>query len=55
MIPQLIILVLVCVNFGLALAKHGESRITNQNAWHDLISAIIFIALLWWGGFFHPC
>lgn len=51
-IPQIVYLVLMCMGFGLAIAKHGEPQEGMHNIWVDLISQAITLALLAWGGFF---
>jgi len=52
-IPQLIILGLVILSWGIHIAKHGDPKVTKWNFWLDLISSTINLGLLWWGGFFH--
>jgi len=51
MIPQILLLALMCLNLGLALGKHGQPR-GNVNFGGALIDAVVLTALLWWGGFF---
>ena len=45
---------LICLAFGVVLAKHGQRREGTYNAWHELISSVILIGLLVAGGFFSP-
>jgi len=52
MIPQIIFLILLTLSLGLKIGKHNEPR-ENHNAWYGLISYILMIFLLWWGGFFN--
>ena len=51
MLPQIIMIVLLSMDITLGLAFHGKPR-PNYNGWTSLISAIIMVALLYWGGFF---
>lgn len=53
-IPQIIIIVLMAVSFGITIAKDGEER-DPYNWWQAFISIVIMMLLLWWGGFFTPC
>ena len=49
--PQIILVGLLLVELGMALAKHGEPRESNFSVWNSLISDAIILGLLWWGGF----
>lgn len=49
--PQIIVLILVFLDFCVALAMHGEPR-GNFNAGMNLFDKAILIAILYWGGFF---
>jgi len=51
MLPQLILLGLLFMSLGIGLAKHGEPR-SPYSFWDNLISFIIMVGLLIWGGFF---
>ena len=51
MIAQFILLGLLTLSLGMNISRHGKER-TPSNAWHSLICYILFIALLYWGGFF---
>lgn len=50
---NLIYLSLMILTLGIYLAKHGQKRDGNYNFWHGLISAIIYIFILYKGGFFN--
>jgi uncharacterized membrane protein YbjE (DUF340 family) len=49
-IPQVIWIVLVSLSLGIIAKEHGEMR--EQNFLYSLISILIQVGLLWWGGFF---
>jgi hypothetical protein len=53
-IPQVVILVLVCVGLGMELVRDGNPRTDKHSFWITLLSDTIVLALLWWGGFFNP-
>ncbi|MFP4365489.1 MAG: hypothetical protein ACLFQA_00210 [Bacteroidales bacterium] len=53
MAAQIIIIVLLSLNLGIAIAEHGEPRTGKENAWHMIIGTVIWVLLLWWGGFFN--
>ena len=50
--PQIIIIVLIAMNVGLHLAKHGQPRTDKYDFFWELFGKAILVALLWWGGFF---
>jgi hypothetical protein len=55
MISLIIFLLLIAVNLGIALAKHGEYKTgidAQYNFWVTLISAVIDLILLWGMGVF---
>ena len=47
-IPQILTIIFLTVGVVAASAKHGED--VRQSFWFNL-GAVIFILLLWWGGF----
>jgi hypothetical protein len=49
--PQIIVIVLIMLNVGLALGKNGEPR-SNYSFWSTVFDASLFFILLYWGGFF---
>ena len=49
--PAIIMIVLFTVGMTVSAIKHGEPS-PNYNFWGNLISSIISIGLLYWGGFF---
>ena len=51
-IPQIIMIVLLGMDVGMHLVKHGEPRTDHFSFPIALISAILEIGLLMWGGFF---
>ncbi len=48
--PQIILLVIIAMEVGFALAKDGEPRIYSARA--TMLGAAIWFFILWWGGFF---
>ena len=52
MIPQLVYLALLFIGIGLAWERHGKPKEGDNNAWIDLISQMVIILILYWGGFF---
>ena len=48
--PQIVMIVLLGLNIGIGLVKHGEPR-ENYNFWTILIGAILEAGLLYFGGF----
>jgi hypothetical protein len=49
--PQIIMIVLMSVSIGIAIAKNGEPA-DNYDAIKTITSALIECTILWWGGFF---
>ena len=49
--PQLILLVLMGIDLGIALVLHGKPR-ANYNFWLALVDAVTLLLLLSQGGFF---
>lgn len=49
--PQIVLIALWTLSFGLTWAKHGEPKEGNTNAWVTLISIGVSGSILWWGGF----
>ena len=50
--PQITYIVLVAMSLGLTMAKHGQPRTDNHNAWTSLLALAIVMPLLYFGGFF---
>ena len=48
--PQIILIVLYAMSFGITLARHGQSR-PNYNVNMTLTAMTLNAALLYWGGF----
>lgn len=51
-IPQIIIIVLLALGFGISIAKDGESK-GNYSAGWTFLSTAIWVGILWWGGFWN--
>jgi len=49
--PQIIVLVIYFIALLITANKHGQER-TAWNFWETLVSAMIMMGLLFWGGFF---
>ena len=49
--PQIIVIVIMAMEFGIYLAKNGSSR-GEYSAFGKAIDVVIFSTLLYWGGFF---
>lgn len=52
MIPQIILLALYFMSFGMTLSEHGKEETKKSNIWTTALSLILQLLLLWWGGFF---
>lgn len=50
--PQIILIIIYAMGFGITLVKHGQPREETYNIWSFLISLGIQMGLLIWGGFF---
>ena len=51
MIPQLISIGLMTLGLGAAMAKHGEPKTSNYNVGVQIVSTVINITILYFGGF----
>jgi len=49
--PQLILLSLLAFELFVTMIKHGQ-RHSNYNGYYTLGDTIIFLVILYWGGFF---
>jgi len=49
--PQITIIVSLALNFGIALAKHGQPR-SPFNVGFTLLNIVISVTVLYFGGFF---
>jgi len=49
--PQLIFIILMILDLGIAIGKHGEER-EPHHAGLTFISWLIIVVILYWGGFF---
>jgi hypothetical protein len=50
--PQIIMIILFALSLGINLSKHGEAKIGTYSFPLALVSVIIEVTILWWGGFF---
>lgn len=50
--PQSIIVLLLAMNIGIDLARHGEPKTGSHSAWITIFDAVLTLSLLKWGGFF---
>ena len=53
MTPQIVMLVIMVLEIGLALGKHGEPRTPHNVGW-VVVSMGVLSTVLWWGGFWEP-
>ena len=51
--PQIIMIVLISISLVLELIMNGETVQTKHNFGLKLVSEAIFVALLYWGGFWN--
>ena len=51
-IPQLIMIILIIINFVYSLSNHGKPKDEKYNVWVTLTAIVIHVALMKWGGFF---
>lgn len=51
--PAVIYLSIVLMSGFLSPYKHGKPKTENESFWDWLISCIIILSLLYWGGFFN--
>ena len=49
---QIIMIIILAMNLGISLVKHGETEIKKYNFWTTLIATAINVGILWAGGFF---
>ena len=52
MIPQIVMIVLFAMSLGISAATHGKPKDGNNSFFLSLLSVVIQVAILWWGGFF---
>jgi len=50
--PQIIWIVLVGIILFWTAYKHGQPKEGKYNFWEQIVSTILTVALLYWGGFF---
>lgn len=50
-VPQIIMIALMISSIVISIVNHGKKR-EPYNAYSALISAVLEVALLYWGGFF---
>lgn len=51
-IPQIIMIMMMCLVLFIHIANHNKPREGKYSAWQALVSIAIQISLLTWGGFF---
>lgn len=51
-IPEIIMLMIHAVCWGIALVKHGEPEEGKHNIFNSMIGSAIALGLMYWGGFF---
>ena len=51
-IPQIIMIVMLCLTLLIHIEKHNKPREDKYNAWNALVGIAIQVSLLTWGGFF---
>ena len=49
---EIIYLVWLCLGLGVILANHGKERTGTYNFWTSLICNMVYVFILWKGGFF---
>ena len=49
---QIIMIVMLAMSLGIAIAEHGKPKAGKHNAWVAIISTVIIAAILIMGGFF---
>jgi len=52
MIPQIIFLMILFLRGGISIERHGRERTGKYNFFIDLVSGLVMLSLLFWGGFF---
>jgi hypothetical protein len=50
--PQIVLLVIIVLADGMALALHGKPKTGDHNFWSSILSTAIMLTLLYYGGFF---
>ncbi len=50
--PQIIMIVIMAMNLGINLVKHGELKDETYSFPISLVSTVVNVGLLIWGGFF---
>ena len=51
-IPQIIMIVMMCLVLFVDVVEHNKPREGKYNAWQTLVSIAIQVGILTWGGFF---
>ena len=51
-IPQIIMIMMMCLVLFINIVEHNKPREGKCNAWQTLVSIAIEVSLLTWGGFF---
>jgi len=51
--PQIVLIALWAIDFGIAIAKHGQPKKENHSGFVTAAAIAINVAVLTWGGFFN--
>lgn len=54
MIPQLILIIAICLGSVTQIKNHGKTRVSEYNFTYWLVTNALMFAILLWGGFFDP-
>lgn len=52
MIPSIIVILMQVFIIGVAVARHGKKYDAEFNAMYSIVSSLIWLMILYWGGFF---
>lgn len=50
--PQIVMIILFAISLLLTSNQHGKAKEGKYNFWAALVSVMIQVAVLYWGGFF---
>lgn len=51
-IPEILMIIFLAMGLGCTLVEHGKRKEGYNNFWVSLTSVVIYVILLWSGGFF---
>ena len=49
--PQIIVICIMALSLGIGIEQHGKEKTGKNNIWTTLLSVVIWVGLLIWGGF----